>query len=131
MDSNFESPEERALRMAKGSVKEGWELTLEKGTFAIEHCDKAITMMEFIEAKKYLMMTLVGALPLRIDNCPFCLLRPALTNESCKACEYSIEHRACLESDSVYRKIVAAKDHLLSELSKYGFNELKKNEGEV
>ncbi|MFH1361653.1 MAG: hypothetical protein ABIH69_03265 [bacterium] len=134
MDTYDKMSKEDALALAKASVASGIKASLSICKHKSKLCEQASTMEEFIEAKKNLMFALINALPLRVNDCPFCHLRPELTKKSCGACEYSIEHGICMEDDSVYKKITVVREHLLGLISFYGFKKFKygfKEEGEI
>lgn len=79
-------------------------------------------------AKKRLLMSIVGNLPLGISNCYFCLLKSVRNlGFTCETCQYAKYHGDCGDENGDYHKIQSLNTELRKVVMEYYRNEKYKN----
>jgi len=86
----------------------------------LDEIKKAKSVEEIMRIKQEMLLAWLECLPLRPENCYFCI---EYLKHNCTGCRYKDFHGKCLEPDSHYAKITEARRQLESEITNYYLNE--------
>jgi len=81
---------------------------------------QAATVEEIMQIKREMLLAWLEYLPLRPENCYFCIEH---SKDKCTGCRYKDFHGKCTEPDSHYAKIIEARRQLESEVKNYYLDE--------
>ena len=98
--------EARTLKKIYSDVMSGYISSLEK----------AVSVEELLLLKRWLLLNLVGYLPITSDNCYFCYL---YKKKDCNGCQYAEYHGKCESRFSDWMKISKSYLRLLNAVDKY------------